>query len=203
MTGNRKNYYWSKSNEYFNTTEVKASFDRYYRRMFGNEIKIERFDKNEKAQRSFGTDVVITRADSTRFSIDEKTRREDYLGWKIYPFETWSNKELGHKGWFYTLQAGYISYGTVNTDGKTKKATDVLELLFFPMTKALKVWFENALDNLKESIVSTDGLYHTHNRLVHIKNIKKYAGEPHFYQLTIDETNQKEKNPQIQLTSFF
>ena len=114
--------------------------------------------------------------DSTRFSIDEKTRREQYLGYVTYPFETWSNKELKHKGWFYTLQAGYISYGTVNTDGKTKKATKVLEILFFPLTKALKIWFESNQHNLKERVVSTDSLYHTHNRLVNRNQIRKYAG---------------------------
>lgn len=203
MIHNEKDYEWLKSNEKFNTEEVKASFNNYYKKIFGKSIKIDRFDKNEKAQRSFGTDVVVTRPDTTRFSIDEKTRRIDYLGWKTYPFETWSNKELGHKGWFYTLQAGYISYGTVNTDGQNEKATEVLELLFFPLTKALRIWFENNIDDLRESIVSTNGLYHTHNRLVHIKYIKKYAGDEHFYQLDLNETDKIEKNKQLDLTKYF
>ena len=179
---------FKKSTSNFYTPEVKESFNNYYRKLFGEDIKIERFDKNEIAQRSFGTDVVITKSNGVRFSIDEKTRSEKYYRHPFYPFETWSNYELKHRGWIYTTQANYISYGTIDGD-MDHPGTKVLELLFFPLSKAFKFWFEKNKSKLKEVIASTDNLYHSHNRLVHINDIKKYAGDSNLYQISFEELN--------------
>jgi len=168
-----------------NKPEIQECFDDWYKSKFGQNIQIHRFDKNEQAQRIFGTDVVIILENGIRLSIDEKLRR--YNNWKTfntYPIEleSCSHPERLKMGWFYTCLAHFIVYGDVN-----EKEDGLYDVFMFPLTYGFKLWILKQLSENNLFIRTARGINQTRFTFLSKKKITSICGEGNCYQLIMGE----------------
>jgi hypothetical protein len=115
--------------------KTQDSFNQYYYEKWGNNIKsICRYDKDDTAQRTYGTDVVIILKDGNKITIDEKVR--DYFAAKYGDilFETHHIFDNGNQklGWVFTTHSDYIAYGWKNEFAFTLK-----DAMLIPMSDYL------------------------------------------------------------------
>jgi hypothetical protein len=169
-----------------NNPKVQLDFDIWYRSKFGEKVKIHRFDKNEEAQRIFGTDVVLILENGIRLSIDEKLRRNKYINFSNWCIELMSNAREGRKklGWFYTSLAHFIVWGQLN---EKDNGLFLDKTWMHPVNYAFKKYILEK--QFEYPPFQYQGLNLTTGLLVPKKDIIKYCGENNCYQTTINESD--------------
>lgn len=159
---------------------IHKQFDEFYRTKLKATI-IKRFHKDREAQFTYHTDVVVTLKDGTRYSIDEKIRREKYKENPHYPIETWSNYPI-KRGCFFTSLANMFVFGTLDNDN-TRKVAYYLPILLNPAVK-------NYIKNLDKPQYRPHcrQLNDTRNKWVHYTEFKRFGSILDGEQLTLRDT---------------
>ena len=168
--------------------ELHDSFDVFYKKKFGKNIKIHRFDKNKRCQMIFGTDVVVELENGIKLSIDEKIRRYKFKDYSTYPIELLSNSKPNYekKGWLYTCLAQYICFGTANKDENS-----IIDVFMFPLSWALKNSILRNKKNYKQVLVNNGKYNQTIVAVISKIELIKLCGEDNCYQATLEEVREK------------
>ncbi|PLW80768.1 hypothetical protein C0585_01035 [Candidatus Woesearchaeota archaeon] len=166
-----------------NNIELLKDWERYIRKIFGEDAIINWKENCMVSQKDFGSDVLVTDKKGRKNSIDVKTRRYDYLGngnyileiaHHIYTDETRTTKKETKAGWLYCSTSDIILFGTVNQE-KTK----LLEVCGFSIIPFKEEYFKSEISNLKSVWASTqyqNGNFQlTLNKLVDLDFLKNNA----------------------------
>ena len=145
--------------------ELEEKFDRIYRNIFGEKVEIKRFQKDRTAQLSYKTDVIIKLPNGRQYSVDEKTRRARYFGWKDYVLELVHHQYLNNQliktipGWLYQSTADIIAFATIN-----ESADDILEIMIFDLGTFKDESFRAEITPLPKAFANTpfdNGIFQT------------------------------------------
>ena len=180
------NYNFKKCLDRSNHILIHKDFDKFYKDTFGKDVIIKRYDKNEIAQRDFGTDVVLILPSGITITVDEKLRTNSYAKNSFYCLELMSNEERKKKGWFYKGSPQYIIYGTEKPSSEKGQPTGLLYCFMFPMDLHFKKYILSNLHNLKKFRVGTNNLYHTSGVLVDWRTIQHVAGRNNVHSMDIE-----------------
>ena len=142
-----------------NKPETRKSWEFIFKKIFEPEIEINWKDDNI-SQLEFGSDILIKTKKGRKYSIDVKTRRNEYFGWENYVIEiahhVYSDKTKNFKiktkeGWLYCSTSDFIFYGTLNKEG-----TNIIEVCGFSLTPFKNEEFKTEISNLKNKWASTE-----------------------------------------------
>ena len=166
-----------------NNKELLNDWNRYIKKIFGEDVVIQWKENCMISQKDFGSDVLVTDKKGRKNSIDIKTKRFDYLGNGTYTLEiahhiysdsTKAQKVKTIPGWLYQTTSDIILFGTVNQE-KTK-LLEVCGLSIIPFKEEV---FKTEISNLKSVWASTqysNGNFQlTLNKLVDLDFLKNNA----------------------------
>jgi hypothetical protein len=169
--------------------KIHADFDSFYKRIYGPNIQIKRYDKDPLAQKDYGVDVILILSNGIRISIDEKLRSAKYASSPEYPIELESNVQWGKKGWLFTNIYQYICFGNCNPTNN-----GLVSYFMFPCDFHFKNFILNSLKDLKIRRASTNNLYETEFCLVHWTKIQRYAGRNECHQFGLERYDNENSN---------
>lgn len=141
-----------------NNPELRNSWNIIFRRIFGEKIEINWKD-DCVSQMDFGSDVLIKTKEGRKYSIDVKTRRNEYFGFEnwvieiihhIYSNETKEEKIKTKEGWLYCSTSNFIFYGTLN-----KQKTKIIELCGFSLSPFKDEEFKSEMGKLRNKWATT------------------------------------------------
>ena len=166
-----------------NKKELLLDWERYIKKIFGEDVIINWKENCMVSQMDFGSDCLVTNNKGRKNSIDIKTKRFDYAGNGIYTLEIahhlYSDKEKTNKikttpGWLYKSTSDIILFGTVN-----KEYTKLVEVCGFSIFPFKEEMFKGEISNLKNAWASTqypNGTFQlTLNKLVDLDFLKNNA----------------------------
>ena len=136
-----------------NSEVLKKEWQIVLRKIFGENIAIDFKDNNTTAQLEFGTDIIIQTPKGRKYSVEVKTRRNDYLNYENWLLElfhhrytdrTRKHRVNSKEGWLYCSTADLIVFGTLN-----KESTKILEVCAFSLTPFKYEEFKSEISKLR------------------------------------------------------
>ena len=143
--------------EQIHSRKMRPACDNVYRRLFGKDIKIKRFEKESERfilDKEFAIDVILEMPTGIQLTGQEKALRNYYYKYKTFTIELYNNRnsypvgkmEAKEKGeWFNISAQFYLSgYSNIYGDG-------FVEWVFMDMLKFVK-WINSTftLEQLKK-----------------------------------------------------
>lgn len=166
-----------------NNIELLNDWNRYIKKIFGEDCVIKWKENCMVSQKDFGSDVLVTDKKGRKNSIDVKTKRYDYFGnglytleiaHHIYTDETKTIKKDTKAGWLYNTTSDVILFGTVN-----KEKTKLLEVCGFSIIPFKEDFFKSEISQLRsvwaKTQYSNGNFQLTLNKLVDLDFLKNNA----------------------------